>query len=409
MQGKIFVNWIWFCFIIAFFVSQTGCTPSKSKENLVKASVSSGLSLPVIFPSAKNMILNSAATVEMQNNLQKLFNTRTSHMGWNCIMLVAKKGVPVFEEEHGFENFKTKTPISDSTIFHIASMSKPFTAAAILKLVQEKKVSLSDNIKKYIPQIPYDSITVKDLLSHRSGLLEYLYASDSLWKDKTKLMTNEDVANMFATHHIKLLFKPGTHFHYANTNYVLLALVIEKASGKTYPQFMHDEIFAPLGLTHTFVYDHKMNLPAHTAQSYLWNGQPEPMRPIDGPYGDKNIYSTASDILRWDQFWYTDLFLPDSLKQLAYTPTSLEMKGVRNYGLGWRMLVYPSGNKIIFHNGWWYGNNTVFNRFIDDTTTLIILSNRYNNSIYDVKPIWTILGENPEGMPQDEEHAKELH
>lgn len=403
------MRWIWAGLVIILITSQIACTPSKSKENATGNSVSDKLTLPALSASEDRAILNDASTHLMQDNLQSLFDKRAGHMRWNCIILVAKKGVPIFKDQHGYENLKLKTPISDSTIFHIASMSKPFTAAAILKLVQEKKVSLSDNIKKYIPQIPYDSITIRELLSHRSGLLEYLYASDSLWPDRKKLMTNEDVVNMFATHHIKLLYKPGTHFHYANTNYVLLALVIEKVSGKSYPQFMHDEIFAPLGLNHTFVYDHIMTLPVHTALSYLSNGQPEPMRPIDGPYGDKNIYSTAADILRWDQFWYTDLFLPDSLKQLAYTPTSFESKGVRNYGLGWRMLVYPSGNKIIYHNGWWYGNNTVFNRFIEDTTTLIILSNRYNNSIYDVKPIWSILGENPDGMQQDEERVHEQH
>lgn len=107
----------------------------------------------------------------------------------------------------------------------------------------------------------------------------------------------------------------------------------------------------------------------------------------DGVYGDKGVYSTVQDMYKWDQSFYQNVLLSNETLEMAYGPCSFEKPGVKNYGLGWRMLCFPNGDKIIYHNGWWHGNNTVFYRFIKDNFTIIILGNKYNNNIYRQAPI----------------------
>jgi CubicO group peptidase (beta-lactamase class C family) len=106
----------------------------------------------------------------------------------------------------------------------------------------------------------------------------------------------------------------------------------------------------------------------------------------DGVYGDKGVYSTVEDMYRWDQSFYENKLLSNETIELAYGPCSFEKKGIKNYGLGWRMLCFPDGNKIIYHNGWWHGNNTSFYRFIKDNFTIVVLGNKYTTNIYRQAP-----------------------
>jgi CubicO group peptidase (beta-lactamase class C family) len=236
-------------------------------------------------------------------------------------------------------------------------------------------------------------ITLRMLLSHRSGLPNYLYFCDSIWPDKDKFLTNEDVIALMEKHKPPVQHQPNTHFQYCNTNFMLLGTVIEKVSGQKYGTFMQQTFFEPLGMNNTFVYDPSTAARRHQTISHKYNGQAEPDTYFDGVIGDKGIYSTAQDMLKWDQAMYSDkIFKPETIKA-AYTPYSHEKAGVRNYGLGWRLMVYPDSTEIVYHNGWWHGNNTVFYRIIKDTTTIIILGNKYNRNIYHaVKPISAIMG-----------------
>jgi CubicO group peptidase (beta-lactamase class C family) len=140
--------------------------------------------------------------------------------------------------------------------------------------------------------------------------------------------------------------------------------------------------FKPLGMNHTFVYEASKGYPAGTALSYKPSWVKEPDMYADGIYGDKGIYSTVQDMYRWDQSFYQNKLLANETMELAYGPCSFERPGKKNYGLGWRMLCFPDGKKIIYHNGWWHGNNTVFYRFIQENLTIIILGNKYNSGIY---------------------------
>jgi len=244
------------------------------------------------------------------------------------------------------------------------------------------KLSLNDDVKKFFPAFPYDNVTVKLLLSHRSGLPNYLYFMQLLGWDTKKHCTNQDVLD-YLIKYKPAATKPDTHFTYCNTNYALLALIIEKASGESYADFIKQQFFKPLHMDDSYVYN--ISDSASAMPSYDYRGRQEAFTFLDCGVGDKNIYSTPEDLLKWDQALYTnDLFNKEILEE-AFTPYSNEKPGIRNYGYGWRMNVYPDGKKIIYHNGWWHGNNAVFIRMIQDTATIIVLGNKYNRNIYEAK------------------------
>jgi CubicO group peptidase (beta-lactamase class C family) len=338
-------------------------------------------------------VLNSPRTKAQQQELASFYQTSLVRAGFNGAIIVAKKGVIIFEQYHGLENYRTKSPITDSSSFQMASVSKTFTGMGILWLAEKQKLSLDDTVQKYFPEFPYMGITLRMLLSHRSGLPNYLYFCDSIWPNKDKFLTNEDVIRLMVQHKPPIQHQPNTHFQYCNTNFMLLGAIIQKVTNQTYATFMQQTFFRPLGMNNTFVYDPATPARSHQTVSHKYNGQAEPDTYFDGVIGDKGIYSTAQDMLKWDQSMYGDkLFSAQTLKD-AYTPYSHEKAGVRNYGLGWRLMVYPDSSEIVYHNGWWHGNNTVFYRIVKDTSTIIILGNKYNRNIYHaVKPISAILG-----------------
>jgi CubicO group peptidase (beta-lactamase class C family) len=143
---------------------------------------------------------------------------------------------------------------------------------------------------------------------------------------------------------------------------------------------------------------------ARSMPSYDWRGRQIGLSYLDTGFGDKNIYSTPEDLLKWDQAMYSNqIFTPETLDE-AYTPYSNEKPGIRNYGFGWRMNVYPDGRKVIYHNGWWHGNNTVFIRMIQDSVTIIVLGNKYDHAIYKSKKMSEIF-EPSNVMPDDEKEG----
>lgn len=342
----------------------------------------------------KAEILNSPRTHQQQQELSSFFSSKLLRTGFNGAVLVAKKGVVIFEQYHGVEDFRSKMLISENSSFQLASVSKTFTAMGIMYLMERGQLKLEDTVQMYFPDFPYMGITLRMLLNHRSGLPNYLYFCDSLWKgDKGTFLTNEELIRLMVQHKPPMQHQPDTHFQYCNTNYMLLGAIIERVSNKKYADFMRQTFFEPLGMTNTFVFDPSSTPRPHQTISHKYNGQAEPDTYFDGVVGDKGIYSTAQDMLKWDQALYSGNLFKESTLEEAYKAYSNEKPGIRNYGLGWRLMVYPEGGKIVYHNGWWHGNNTVFYRFVQDSSTLIILGNRYDRGIYQaIKPIRSILG-----------------
>ncbi|MDQ6610702.1 MAG: beta-lactamase family protein [Bacteroidota bacterium] len=325
--------------------------------------------------------------------VEEIVNKNLLHGSFNGAILVAKNGTIVYEKYVGFQDprKKNKDTITAETSFQIASTGKTMTSAAILKLWQDGKLSLDDNLTKYFPGFPYDGVTIKTLLDHRSGLPNYLYYIEKGQWDRKQQASNTDILNTLIN------WKPGKaanadkRFQYSNTNYVLLALIIEKVSGLTYPEFMKRTIFDPLGMKNTFVLklgEQGMHMQSFQANNAMWS-----LDFSDGPYGDKNIYSTPRDLLLWDRALAEGRFLNEKTLEAAYTPYSNEKPGIHNYGLGWRMLLYPSGKKVIYHNGHWHGFNSAFARLPTENATIVIISNKHNNGVYSTaKKLYEVFG-----------------
>lgn len=311
---------------------------------------------------------------------------------FNGSILVAKNGEIIYEQYKGFRNPRVKKDsITPSTSFHLASISKTITGMAILKLAEQGKLNIEDTVSKYLPGFPCSGVTVKTLLNHRSGLPNYVHYMDKLGWDKKKLITNKDVLDFIVARHEDIdIGAPDRRFSYSNTNYALLALVIEKASGQFYGDYLRQTFFEPLGMKDTYVFT-----PADSAKSlpsFFYSGRQYAFDFLDLVYGDKNIYSTVRDLLKWDQALHSGLFFKKETLDAAYAGYSFERPGVNNYGLGWRMFLLRNGKKFIYHNGWWHGNRTAFYRLIDENVTIIALCNNDSKMVYSSKKFADMFG-----------------
>lgn len=323
---------------------------------------------------------------ELRNSSQHFFDQTLLRSRFNGGILVARNGKIIFERYQGFQNVLSGEPIDSNTAFHLASVSKTFTAMAILKLWENAALLLDDPVAKYLDGFPFPLITIRNLLSHRSGLPNYVHFVEKLGWDTHRFVTNEDILQLLINNPDKL--KPGranAYFDYCNTNYALLALVVEKVSKLSFSDYLDSVFFKPLGMNNSFVYT--VDMAEKVLPSYKFNNQREPMMFLDAVYGDKNIYSTPRDMMKWDYALSKDLLFAEKTLEEAFKGYSYERRGTRNYGLGWRLVEMPSGKKIIYHNGWWHGNNTVFSRLPADSTAIIVLGNKFNRSIYKAKKI----------------------
>jgi CubicO group peptidase (beta-lactamase class C family) len=336
-------------------------------------------------PTTIPLTYEDTTTYEYRNLVRRLdsfYNIQYRH-GFNGSVLIGHKGKILYERYYGIANREMGQRLTPTASVQLASISKTFTAGAILFLYQHNYLDINEKVQTYLKNFPYPDITVKMLLDHRSGIPDYIKWVPNYRKDEEIPMTNDQVLQLFTVFKPRLEFRPNTRFKYSNSNYALLASIVEKVTEMRFPEFMRKYIFGPLGMKNTFVHDPaRFSLPANATISYKYNWVPEPDMYADGVYGDKNIYSTVQDMYRWDQSFYRNTLLNNETIELSYGPCSFEKPGVKNYGLGWRMFCYPNGEKIIYHNGWWHGNNTSFYRFIQENLTIVILGNKYNNGVY---------------------------
>jgi CubicO group peptidase (beta-lactamase class C family) len=364
-----------FIYALALLLSVYGCN-QVSPAKVVIAEPEDSL---LYYPPTPGQ-LNKQEYRQYVRSVSEYFESSLLSRSFNGSILVAKEGHPVYEKYIGFADLRTKAPMTDTTAIHIASTSKTFTGVAILRLVQENKLSLNDSIQRFFPGLPYPGVTVKMLLSHRSGLPNYIYFMEKATRDKTKQVTNEEMLNVLYSEKPGKYYQAGKRFSYCNTNFVLLAMIVEKVTGISFPQYMRQKFFLPLQMNHTYVFT--VADMDRSTRSFNYNGKIWDNDNLEGTYGDKNIYSTPRDLLKWDQALYTDQLLNKSLLDSAFTPYSNERPSIHNYGLGFRMLNLRNGKKVIYHFGRWHGFNAVFARLTDEKATIIILGNKYNRNIY---------------------------
>lgn len=333
--------------------------------------------LPVFVP---NLVIEEVQAPIPETKIQTLDSLLTRVMKnyrFNGNVLVAIEGYPVFEYSSGYADLYTKTPLNFNTVFQIASVSKGFTAMCVMILYERGKIGLNDTVKKYIPEFPFDQITIKQLLQHTSGLQNYMYFVDNFW-EKDKPITNEDVLTLINDHQPQLNFRPGYRHLYNNTGYAILALLVERVSGKHFYEFVKEEIFDPLEMDHSFAWnkdliDTLQNIATgFTRKGYRYRKFAH--NPLDEVLGDKSIFTTAEDMLKWDQALYSNKLISDSLLNLSFTKTKLSRGREYNYGFGWRLKEVDE-KKVIYHNGLWNGFTSTLTRYTEDKITIILLNN----------------------------------
>ncbi len=364
--------------------------PDKKKESTIKDKDGNVSEFAVDFTPLTTVYKKKTA-----DYLETFYNDKFNSKDFSGSFLIAKNGEILYENYSGFAYKEKADSIKPTTPLHIASVSKVITAVTILKLADAKKLKLDDFVTSILPEFPYKETTVRMLLNHRSGLRNYAYFTNDkgVW-DKNKTLTNQDVLTLLATKNIGLESTPGTRFGYCNTNYALLALIIEKITKKSYPKVLKELIFDPLGMKNTFVFD-DLTKQDSVSQSYKGNYKRLAFEYIDQVYGDKNIYSTPRDLLQFDLALYSDKFLSAAMKAEMFKGYSYERKGTRNYGLGIRMLEFETGQKYFFHNGWWHGNTASYVTLQKDSVTMIAISNKFSRKPYQTKRLAPKFGDYP--------------
>ena len=367
---------------------------------------------PRFLDNTSNTVLTNDEKERLIAEVKAKYENILGNKGFSGQILIAKNGEVIFEDYKGYSNYSDKTAIIPETPIHLASISKTFTGMAALKLWEEEKLDLKAPVTKYFASFPYKEVTIEQLLSHRSGLPDYTYFMEpnkyktvkvknrrGRWVKKLKLIkaetpfrqglyNNQDVLDYMVTKRPAPAAMPNRVFKYCNTNFVVLALIIEKITGQDFPTYMAETIFKPLKMENTFVFSNK-SIDKYTP-SYNARMVPYKIEKYDCIYGDKNIYSTARDMYLWDKALTEATYVKQSTLEMAYQPQSPTNKYHHNYGLGWRILTKPNEERLVYHNGWWHGNNTVFTRLIGESATIIILGNRFNKSIYKGKEIASV-------------------
>ncbi len=349
------------------------CKTEKTKTTAPTAAVTADT---LSFPP-----LSGEEIKKYNQQLTHFFDTGLLKSSFNGAILIAKNGTPVYEKYYGIIEEHSTDSLTPITPFHIASVSKTFTGLAVVKLAQEGKLNLNDDVQKFFPEFPYPGITVKLLLNHRSGLSNYIHfiPESKKWGAKDKIYNN-DVLNYIIKNRPPLNASTDKKFYYSNTNYLLLACIVEKVTGESFPAYMKRTVFDPLEMHDTYVYTpdgDALPMLSQTPKGQAWANDN-----LDLTYGDKNIYSTVRDLLKWDQAIYKLKVVKQQWLDSAFTPYSHEKAGIHNYGLGFRLLTLPNGKRVNYHYGRWHGFNAAFAHLVDENATIIITGSRFTKAVY---------------------------
>lgn len=346
-------------------------------------------------------------SADQQQQVQFLFNELHHKYGFNGVVVIGQKDSVFYSGSFGYSNYRSKDTLTENTAFQLASVSKQFTAVAILQLYQQKKLKLTDSIEHFYPGFPLKGITIHQLLTHRSGLPNYHYFLQHIPTTYDTLISNQQVVEEIMSKNIPIYFSPNRRYLYSNTGYAVLAAIVEKVSGLRFDAYVKANIFNPLKMEQSFIYQGiEVEKHATVATGYLYWWREAEDNYLDGVMGDKGIYASASDLFKWDQgLYHNQIIHPDTL-ELAFQPWGKPLHYKSNYGYGWRMFYWGQDSiKVLFHGGWWHGFKTLLLRIPQDSTTLIVLKNRSKGANISTRRLLHILY--PDSLPPDDN--QEIH
>lgn len=314
-------------------------------------------------------------------------------------ILIIQEGQVVLKKGYGLANLESQKPVTPDTAFLLASVTKPFTAMAVMMLAERGKLQYDDPLTKFFPQFPpyAHQITVRHLLHHTAGLPEYedlFLKSGKLDQDYPRSAkapqspfepTSKDTLALLAQV-MAPRFAPGEQYEYSNSGYVLLAQIVEKVSGQSFAQFLRQNIFQPLGMNRSLLYDETRPPVPNVATSYLRKDgvyRDIDYTPLNAIYGEDNVYSTIEDLYQWDQALYTEKLVKAATLQEAFTPGTLRDGEATEYGFGWWVHTFL-GRNTVGHDGSWLGFKTVILRFPDQRLTVVMLANLHDIDVGDI-------------------------
>jgi CubicO group peptidase (beta-lactamase class C family) len=325
--------------------------------------------------------ISSAGEPPQAFALDKLFTTFDGPGSPGATAMVIRNGKVLCSRSYGFADVEKKQPCKLETNFRLASVSKQFTAMAILMLAEKKKLSLDERLTDFFPEFPAygTQIRLRQLLSHTSGLLDY---EDLIPKGTTIPVLDQDVLRLLMQQD-KTYFPPGSKYQYSNSAYALLALIVERRSGQTFAHFLKQHIFEPLRMSNTLAYEEGISKVSNRAFGY--SACPDGFTRTDqsltsSVLGDGGIYSSVADLFKWDQALYKGNLVSRKTLELAFTPGPQTDMPETRYGFGWYIGSYR-GLKEIWHRGSTRGFTTRISRFPERKFTVIILTNRYEADI----------------------------
>jgi len=300
-------------------------------------------------------------------------------------VMVIQNGVILYEKGYGLADMTIKTTCSVHTNFRLASLTKEFTAMAIMMLIEKHQLSLDDPITKFFPEFPKygANITIQQLLNHRSGLLDY---EDYIPQGTTIQLSDRDVLHILMQQD-KTYFPPGTQFRYSNTGYAFLALIVEVVSGQPFPVFLKQHIFDPLGMAQSLAYVQGFAAVPNRAMGYVKEGDkfnPSDQSVTSAVLGDGGVYSSVEDLFNWDQALYTEKLVSKKMLDQAFTSASSSTDFPDSgYGFGW-YVSKDRGTDYLWHYGSTCGFSTHIDRWREKHFTVIILTNRRDAAISDI-------------------------
>jgi len=379
--------------IVLFFSTKTEASKS---ENLAD-----NVSIKETLDETKKLIEIEYYPVEktqrVSSKLDSLLKRINKRHDFNGAVLVAKNGKILYNNQVGYADFRKKEPLNESSIFQLASVSKQFTAAAIMLLYQRNQIKLSDTVNVYFPDFPYKGVTIKNLLNHTAGLPKYFWVAEHKWKKETA-PTNTEMMRLLASSNVQRFFKPGRNFDYSNTGYFVLASIVEKISGTSFSAFVKQNIFDPLEMNNSFVYSYEKNdIKNNQLYGYRlykgWRHLKINSTVNDAIVGDKNIYTTSEDLFKWVVGLNNGKLLSKESLNLMYTKGETIYKRKIPYGFGFR--IDPKDNNIVYHHGKWNGFSTGLTQYLDDNLVVIVLEHTSYSGIASLtKKVKKIVNEN---------------
>ncbi|MDP5170934.1 MAG: beta-lactamase family protein [Bacteroidia bacterium] len=353
--------------------------PEKSASSIRQASHEEQIFSQQLFPIQPDTASLTPDTWEVFNpEFDKLARKWQRERGFSGTILVAKGGEIVHSGAYGYANAATRDTMTLESVFQLASVTKMFTATAIMMLYDEHRIDFDDPIQLHIPNWPYEKMTIRHLLSHQSGLPRYDGLTRNVW-DARSFMSYADVLDLYTQKKPRLFFQPGTEFDYNNSNYVILSALVEYLVHVPFEEYLNSRVFRPLGMTNTYFCNHSERLekPLHTIgyrkSGYRWKAAEGDY--LDGVFGDKGLHSNVIDLYKFDRAMTEGRVLNPGTQSMAYEPIAKSGEG-RSYGFGVRMKEHWLG--LGYHFGWWRGYRTAFIRDLQADQTVIVLSNRDN-------------------------------